>query len=178
MNKIKGAWPHRTVPSDCDLHHHLYRQAPFQLTSLSLISIWDESSTKHMMMWPWWRHQMETFSRYWSPVNSPHKGRWRGALMFSSMYAWINDWVNNREAGDLSCHYDVTLMTIGIFVKVFTITGPLCRESTERSPVTGPLTGCFDAFYIFRFNKLLNEKKSGCRPFAIPWRSCDVIIMW
>ena len=33
--------------------------------------------------------------------------------MFSLIYAWINDWVNNREAGDLRRHrghYDVTLM--------------------------------------------------------------------
>ena len=62
-----------------------------------------------------WKH----FPRYWpfvrgihrSPVNSPHKGQWRGALMFSLICVWINDWVNNREAGDLSCyraHYDVT----------------------------------------------------------------------
>ena len=26
----------------------------------------------------------------------PHKGQWRGALMFSFICAWINDWVNNR----------------------------------------------------------------------------------
>ena len=39
-----------------------------------------------------------------SPVNSPHKGQWRGALMFSLIYAWINSWVNNREAGDLRRH--------------------------------------------------------------------------
>ena len=55
----------------------------------------------------WWRHQMETFSALLaicagnSPVNSPHKGQWRGALMFSLISAWINGWVNNREAGDL-----------------------------------------------------------------------------
>ena len=57
----------------------------------------------------WWRHQMETFSRHWpfvrgihrSPVNSPYKGQWRGALMFSLICVWINDWVNTREAGDL-----------------------------------------------------------------------------
>ena len=36
-----------------------------------------------------------------SPVNSPHKGLWRGALMFSLICVWINDWVNNREAGNL-----------------------------------------------------------------------------
>ena len=50
---------------------------------------------------------------HWSPVNSPHKGQWRGALMFSLICARINDWVNNREAGDLRCHrghYDVIVM--------------------------------------------------------------------
>ena len=51
-----------------------------------------------------------------SPGNSPHKGQWRGALMFSLIMlicVWINDWVNNREAGDLRrhhAHYDVTVM--------------------------------------------------------------------
>ena len=54
-----------------------------------------------------WKH----FPR--SPVNSPHKGQWRGALMFSLIYVWINGWVNNREAGDLRryrANYDVTVM--------------------------------------------------------------------
>ena len=48
-----------------------------------------------------------------SPVNYPHKGQWRGALMFSLICAWINDWVNNREASDLRRyrgHYDVNVM--------------------------------------------------------------------
>ena len=43
----------------------------------------------------------------------PHKGQWRGALMFSLIFAWINGWVNNREAGDwrrYRTHYDVTVM--------------------------------------------------------------------
>ena len=47
------------------------------------------------------------------PVNSPHKGQWRGALMFSLVYVWINGWVNNREAGDLRRYrtrYDATVM--------------------------------------------------------------------
>ena len=38
---------------------------------------------------------------HWSPVNSPHKGQWRGALVFSFIGAWTNGWVNTREAGDL-----------------------------------------------------------------------------
>ena len=52
---------------------------------------------------------------HWSQVNSPHKGQWRGALIFSLICAWINGWVNNREAGDLRCHrshYNVTVMDI------------------------------------------------------------------
>ena len=48
-----------------------------------------------------------------SPVNSPRKGQWRGALMFSLIRAWTNGWVNNRDTGDLRhhrAHYDVTVM--------------------------------------------------------------------
>ena len=66
-----------------------------------------------------WKH----FPRNWpfvrkihrSPVNFPHKGQWRGALMFSLIYVWINDWANNREAGDLRRqhgHYDVIVMCV------------------------------------------------------------------
>ena len=67
------------------------------------------------------------FPRYWpfvrgihlSPVNSPHKGQWRGALVFSLFCVWINGWVNNREAGDLRryrAHYDVIVMISSIFI--------------------------------------------------------------
>ena len=48
-----------------------------------------------------------------SPVNSPHKGQWRGVLKFSLICARINGWVNNREAGDLrrhQAHCDVIVM--------------------------------------------------------------------
>ena len=64
-----------------------------------------------------WKH----FPRHWpfvrgihrSPVNSPHKGQWRGALMFSLIRVWINGWVNSGGAGDLRhyrAHYDVIVM--------------------------------------------------------------------
>ena len=70
-----------------------------------------------------WKH----FPRYWpfvqgihqSPVNSPHKDQWCGALMFSLICAWINVWVNNCKAGDLRhhrTHYDVTVMSIIVHV--------------------------------------------------------------
>ena len=46
------------------------------------------------------------------PVNFPHRGQWRGTLLFSLICAWTNDWVNTRDAGDLRrhrSHYDVTV---------------------------------------------------------------------
>ena len=88
----------------------------------------------------WWRHQMEIFSALLvihprliprSPVNSPHKGQWRGALKFSLICFWINDWVNNREAGDLirhRAHYDVIIMIGGL---------PVCVLSQISSHETG-----------------------------------------
>ena len=48
------------------------------------------------------------------PVNSPHKGQWPGALMFSLICVWISAWANNREADDLGRHrvyYDVIVMS-------------------------------------------------------------------
>ena len=69
-----------------------------------------------------WKH----FPRNWpfvrgihrSPLNSPHKGKWRGALMFSLICPRINGWVNNGdEAGDLRrhrAHYDVIVMNVCI----------------------------------------------------------------
>ena len=59
----------------------------------------------------WWRHQMETFSALLvicegNPLLIPHKGQWRKALMYSLICAWINDWANNRGAGDLTRHRD------------------------------------------------------------------------
>ena len=75
-----------------------------------------------------------------SPVNSPHKGQWRGALMFSLICAWINDWVNNREAGYLRryrTHYDVIVMTYqrpAPAPEPWVISQPLCRW---LSPLSG-----------------------------------------
>ena len=50
---------------------------------------------------------------YTRPVNSPHKGQWRVALMFFFICAWKHGWVKHREAGDLRrhhAHYDVTVL--------------------------------------------------------------------
>ena len=65
-----------------------------------------------------WKH----FPRYWpfvrgihrSPVNSLHKGQWRGTLMFSLICACTNSWTNNGDAGDMRrhrAHCDVIVTT-------------------------------------------------------------------
>ena len=65
-----------------------------------------------------WKH----FPRHWpfvrgihrSPVNSPHKGQWHRALIFSLICAWTKSWANNGDASDLRrqcAHYDVIVMT-------------------------------------------------------------------
>ena len=82
------------------------------LWSLMRIPLWHDEVVK-------WEH----FPRYWpfvggihrgrSPVNSPHKGQRSGTLMFSLICVWMNDWVSNREAGDLRryrANYDIIVM--------------------------------------------------------------------
>ena len=95
---------------------HKLKRAFRQSQNASVIKMFEDYSKKS-----WWRHQMETFPRNWpfvrgihrGPVNSPHKGRWRGALMFTLICARVNGWVNNGKAGDLiryRAHYDVIVM--------------------------------------------------------------------
>ena len=97
-----------------------------------------------------WKH----FPRYWpfvrgihrSPVNSPHKGQWRETLMFSLIYAWINGWVNNREAGDSRrhrAHYDVIVMSASCFPSSLNIVNndsvPVC---VRFQALSNPISWC------------------------------------
>ena len=52
-----------------------------------------------------------------SPMDSPHRGRWRGALMLSLI---CNGWASNRDAGDFRRHlanYDVTVTILSFLQK-------------------------------------------------------------
>ena len=91
-----------------------------------------------LLLHPWWRHQMETFSALLaicagnSPVPGEFPAQWpvTRALMFSLICAWINGWVNNREAGDLRrhrAHYDVIVMHL--------LDGPLLPTDINRSSI-------------------------------------------
>ena len=69
-----------------------------------------------------------------APREFPHKGQWRGALMFSLICVWINDWVNNGEAGNLRryrIHYDVIVMP--------SAQGPLLLQSWFGYVITFPV---------------------------------------
>ena len=79
----------------------LYSHIPLSLTKYMC----------HYIIKPWWHHQMETFSALLALCEgNPLVTR---ALMYSLILAWINDWANNWDTGDLLCHharYDDTVM--------------------------------------------------------------------
>ena len=67
-----------------------------------------------------------------------HKGQWRGASMISLIGAWINGYVNNREAGDLRryrIHYEVTVMILSrmIVLSIVSIGFTVIRFYKSRS---------------------------------------------
>ena len=138
------------------------------------------------------------FPRYWpfvrgihrSPVNSPHKGQWCGALIFCLKCAWINGWVYNSEAGGLRrhrAHYDGTVMPLAF-----------C-ERIHRSPVVSPDAGqvmlSFDVSSMLAWTNswtktrvlhlfLFSAKCCLCHILVTTglvvemlWRSCFVVIM-
>ena len=112
-----------------------------------------------------WKH----FPRNWpfvrgihrSPVNSPHKGQWRGALMFSLICVWINGWINNREAGDFRrccAHYDLMVMHTNVlypqYVAWFPATVLFADEHYlgEGAWLLGPLL-----LTLFNFNPSMDK---------------------
>ena len=92
------------------------------------------------------------------PVNSPHKGQWRGALMFYLISAWISSWVNNREAGDLRrnrVHYDANVM----FTKSIHKKNSTYRQSTRVNSI---FISCYWRFA----NQSDKERRSSVAPFT------------
>ena len=68
------------------------------------------------------------FPRYWPFVRGIHQSRSiplrpvTRSFDVSLICAWINGWVNNREAGDLSrnrAHHDVTVMKENGFINIY-----------------------------------------------------------
>ena len=74
-----------------------------------------------------------------STGHRPHKGQWRGALMFSLICAWTNGWVDNWNAGGFRrrcAHYDVTVMNNG-FSSPAKCKPSLCQQLSYHVTVPG-----------------------------------------
>ena len=98
-----------------------------------------------------WKHFRRCWPFVWgvhrSPVNSPHKGKWHGALMFSLICSWINGWVSDREAVDLRrhrVHYDTTATKTKWWV---TVLGGLLYW-LSYSDITVWICNCIYLFYM------------------------------
>ena len=93
-------WKALTTPA----HHFYYIQCKRDIDRLTR---WFLGYMAVILKLSWWRHQKEIFPRYrpfvresirhrWIPFT---KGKWRGALVFSLIWAWTNGSANNRDAG-------------------------------------------------------------------------------
>ena len=97
---------------------------------------------------------METFSALLAicAVNSPHKGQWRGALIFSLICVWINGWVNKGEAGDLrryQTHYDVIVMLCRNSCSVICVN--IFMAETKWTPFRKRFARAFSWMKMFEF---------------------------
>ena len=130
-----------------------------------------------------WKH----FPRNWpfvrgihrSPVNSLHKGQWRGALIISLICVWINDWVNNREAGDLR-RYRVLYDVIVMFFTFGPSAGcPECicnRPRPWRRPCVSDW-GCGAVILLSR-GEFGREKNKICYQRGCVWTFCYMPNLW
>ena len=142
-----------------------------------------DSATRTLSFVTWWRHQLEIFSTFLvfvrglhrSPMNSPHKGQWRGALVFSVICAWTNGWVNNREASDVRrhhAHYDVTVIEYnkhahgrGYHLLFTTAFQSICNHHNGQNRLIAHLKCCFYALFLW---KLVIKRHCLSIPFCVP----------
>ena len=97
---VVGLWVETMKPRLFCRHLHLYlREWKLLHTFQSQLLLCTSCTHDYVIKW---KH----FPRYWpfvmgihqSPMDSPPKGQWRGALTFSLICAWTNGWANNRDA--------------------------------------------------------------------------------
>ena len=99
-------WPNHTKIVNSLRYDFLYRSLSIEYKSESLcytyslsmfwLSSYVNTSHDDVIKWKYFpRNRPFVRGIHRSPVNSTHKGRWRGALVFSLICAWIKGWVNN-----------------------------------------------------------------------------------
>ena len=141
-------------------HAHLIWQLPYAIPYFANLSSSRHDDVIKWKHFPRYRPFVRGIHR--SPVNSPHKGQWRRALMFSLICACIDGWVNNREAGDLRrrpTHYDITVMD----TQICRVCGPIVTLRTADYNMVGVVVAmvistmheklCIDSHNARKFDK-------------------------
>ena len=133
----------------------VYEEIPFKMIAYQMQWLGGIVPVSHDDVIKW-----EHFPRYWPLVRGIHRDRWiprtkasdAELWCFSLICAWINDWVNNREAGDLKRHlghYDVMVMfncwavmrvldNGSINSTEWLLNSKSCIAYSSTSPVMGP----------------------------------------
>ena len=104
-----------------------------------------------------------------SPVNSPHKGQWRGAFTFSLICVWITGWVNNCDAGDLRryhAHYDVIVMENVVWMLAISL-----RSQYTKVRKHSPMQWAFSLVVLFCCHGSQVDYRIGSERKSPPFRS-------
>ena len=133
-----------------------------------------ETALQCTVFYPSWRHhKWKHFPRYWpfmrrnhrSPVDSPHKGPWRRALMCVLICALTHGLANNRGIWDFRrhcAHYDVTVMIAWAYAPndpfLFSTEGRQ-SNSYSASPARAKFGGysVYDCWWTNRYNTWPNK---------------------
>ena len=102
-----------------------------------------------------------------SPVDSPHKGQWRGALMLSLICALTSGSANKRDAGDLRrhrAHNDFTVMFRYSYTYVCDV-NIVHTYIVNRKLSQHVITSLYNSeASLFFFNKSFQTSFPACRP--------------
>ena len=144
----------------CNIAHRIYLRSCLELFGLpSILSNIPSVFISYTLSWYPNVIKCKHFPHYQllvrrirpSPVDSPHKGQLRRALMFSMICAWTNGWANSRDVGDLgghSAHYDVIVMvwlplfqgnSFEIYIYVFDCPSPYHKKSHYSDVIMGAM---------------------------------------
>ena len=96
-HNLNQCWRNSMSPNNISMPQWGQYAHGFEL--FGLYYLWWSSFQVHVAFCPysssWWRHQMETFLRYWPFVKGIH--RWCGVWCVSLICTWTNGWANKRR---------------------------------------------------------------------------------
>ena len=143
--KLHSEWVWKPTNYSAVLLYHSFRQSPCNRHPIA--HLWERVIHDDVIKW---KHFPRNWPFVWgihrSPVNSPHKGQWRRALMFTLISTRINDWVNKREAGDLRrnrAHYAVIIMLL-----CSAVITQFSSKSSQQTPHNSPVRASYRTPFV------------------------------